>query len=99
MKAKQTDLDLGKSLGKKKKVSLEYRTLMAVAELKKLKKEGEKLAKNRKRYYLHRKAKQYGLQVFATRREVLIAGDLDERQAYYVDKLLLLGYNIQEVIS
>ncbi|WP_293916583.1 MULTISPECIES: hypothetical protein [unclassified Sphingobacterium] len=96
---KQIEINIGKQKTKKKKASLEYRTLVAEAELKKLNKERERLITNNKRYYLHRRAKHFGLLVFASRRLVLITGDLTGQQQYYCSKLLAFGYNIQEAIS
>lgn len=92
-------LKIGKRSTGKKKLSLEHRKMLAKAELKKLEKEEEKLAKDRKRYYLHSKARQFGLMVFATRRQILVTEDLSEKQAYYCQKLMQFGYNIQEAIS
>lgn len=92
-------LKIGKRSTGKKKLSLQHRKLIAKAELKKLEKEEEKQAKNRRRYYLHSKARQFDLMVFATRREILITEDLNEKQAYYCKKLMEFGYNIQEAIS
>lgn len=56
-----------------------------------------------KRYYLHRKVKDY-FKVNATRREVLVpqklADTISEHKAYmYIKQLMELGYNIQLTIE
>lgn len=92
-------LNIRKSCARKQKLSLQHRKLIAKAELKKIEKQEQKLAKDRRRYYLHSKARQFGLMVFATQRKILVTEDLTEKQAYYCQKLMQFGYNIQEAIS
>ena len=96
---KQIKLSIEIPMRKRKKPSIAHRLLVANAEVKSLMREEQRMIKNRRRYYLHHMCRKHGLEVMATKYEVIISDQLTERQAYYVNCLLAMGYNIQKVIS